>query len=171
MFPAKRLRIAVIAACLLGLFGMQPSLAGAMVAYDGPAPAGTIIVHTGSRQLYLVLERGRAMLYPVGVGREGRQWTGVSKIAGRYSAPSWVPPEAIRRDRPDLPAQIPGGSPSNPMGAAAMTLSGGSYAIHGTNDPGSIGGFVSYGCIRMHNDDIIDLMSRVRIGTRVEVVL
>jgi lipoprotein-anchoring transpeptidase ErfK/SrfK len=82
-----------------------------------------------------------------------------------------VPPDMIRRDRPDLPALIPGGSPSNPMGAAAMTLSGGNYAIHGTNDPGSIGGFVSYGCIRMHNDDIVDLMSRVHVGTRVEVVL
>ena len=171
MFPPNGLRIAVIAACFVGVLGTQPSLAGAMVAYDGPAPAGTIIVDTGSRQLYLVLERGKAIVYPVGVGREGRQWTGVSKIAGRYNAPSWVPPAAIRRDRPDLPAQIPGGSPSNPMGAAAMTLSGGNYAIHGTNDPGSIGGFVSYGCIRMHNDDIVDLMSRVRIGTRVEVML
>jgi lipoprotein-anchoring transpeptidase ErfK/SrfK len=171
MFPVHRLRIAVTVACLAGMLTAQPSLGGTMVAYDGPAPVGTIIVDTGSRQLYLVLERGKAMLYPVGVGREGRQWAGVSEIAGRYSAPSWVPPAAIRRDRPDLPAQIPGGSPSNPMGAAAMTLSGGNYAIHGTNDPGSIGGFVSYGCIRMHNDDIVDLMSRVRIGTRVEVVL
>ena len=171
MFPAKRLRIAIFVACLAGAFAAQPSLAGAMVAYDGPAPAGTIIVDTGARQLILVLKGGKAMLYPVGVGREGRQWTGISKIAGRFSAPSWVPPAAIRRDRPDLPAQIPGGSPSNPLGAAAMTLSGGNYAIHGTNDPTSIGGFVSYGCIRMHNDDIVDLMSRVRIGTRVEVVL
>ena len=171
MFPTSGFRIALIAACLAGVLAAQPSLAGAIVAYDGPARIGTIIVETGSRQLYFVLGQGKAMLYPVGVGREGRQWTGVSKIAGRYSAPSWVPPAAIRRDRPDLPAEIPGGSPSNPLGAAAMTLSGGNYAIHGTNDPGSIGGFVSYGCIRMHNDDIVDLMSRVRIGTRVEVVL
>lgn len=171
MFPTNGLRIATIAACLAGAFAAPPSFAGAMVAYDGPAPAGTIIVDTGSRQLTLVLKGGKAMLYPVGVGREGRQWAGVSKIAGRYSAPSWVPPAAIRRDRPDLPAEIPGGSPSNPMGAAAMTLSGGNYAIHGTNDPASIGGFVSYGCIRMLNEDIVDLMSRVRIGTRVEVVL
>jgi lipoprotein-anchoring transpeptidase ErfK/SrfK len=171
MFPANCLRNAVLAACLLVGVGMQPSFAGAMVAYDGPAPPGTIIVDTGARQLYLVLEPGKAMLYPVGVGRAGRQWTGLAKIAGRFSAPSWVPPDAIRRERPDLPAVIPGGSPSNPMGAAAMTLSGGNYAIHGTNDPGSIGGFVSYGCIRMHNEDIVDLMNRVHVGTRVEVVL
>jgi lipoprotein-anchoring transpeptidase ErfK/SrfK len=171
MIPANVLRIALLAATLVSAVGLQPALAGAMVAYDGPAPIGTIVVDTGARQLYLVLQRGKAMLYPVGVGREGRQWTGVSKIAGRFSAPGWVPPDMIRRDRPDLPALIPGGSPSNPMGAAAMTLSGGNYAIHGTNDPGSIGGFVSYGCIRMHNDDIVDLMSRVHVGTRVEVVL
>jgi lipoprotein-anchoring transpeptidase ErfK/SrfK len=171
MFPTICLRKLVFAACLLAGIGTQASLAGALVAYDGPAAPGTIVVDTGARQLYLVLEPGKAMRYPVGVGREGRQWTGVSKIAGRYSAPTWVPPEAIRRDRPDLPAEIPGGSPSNPMGAGVMTLSGGNYAIHGTNDPGSIGGFVSYGCIRMHNDDIVDLMHRVRIGTRVEVVL
>lgn len=170
MFLVHSLRTVVLAVCLMAGLAAQPSLAGALVAYGGPAAAGTIIVDTGSRRLYLVLGRGKAILYPVGVGREGRQWTGVSQIAARYTAPSWVPPDAIRRDRPDLPAQIPGGSPSNPLGAAAMTLSGGNYAIHGTNDPSSIGGFVSYGCIRMHNDDILDLMSRVHIGTRVEVL-
>ncbi len=76
----------------------------------------------------------------------------------------------MRRDKPSLPAVIPGGSPRNPMGAAAMTLSGGEYAIHGTNAPGSIGGFVSYGCIRMHNADILDLFGRVSVGTTVVVM-
>jgi len=105
----------------------------------------------------------------VGVGRAGKQWAGVSRIDGKYLRPAWAPPPEIRRDKPSLPSVIPGGSPRNPMGVAAMTLSGGEYAIHGTNAPGSIGGFVSYGCIRMFNHDILDLYSRVSYGTTVVV--
>ena len=90
-------------------------------------------------------------------------------IAGKYIQPDWSPPADIRRDKPGLPRVIPGGSPQNPMGAAALTLSGGDYAIHGTNSPGSIGGFVSYGCIRMYNQDIADLYARVSVGTPVIV--
>src|SRR5262245_8644695 len=86
-------------------------------------------------------------------------------INGKQLSPAWSPPDEIKRDKPSLPNVIPGGSPANPMGAAAMTLSGGGeYAIHGTNDPRSIGGFVSYGCIRMHNVDVLDLYNRVRLG-------
>ena len=128
------------------------------------------MVRTNERRLYLVLGDGRAMRYPVGVGRAGRQWAGRSYIEGKYVKPAWSPPADIRRDKPSLPSVIPGGSPQNPMGAAALTLSGGgNYAIHGTNNPGSIGGFVSYGCIRMYNQDIVDLYGRVGVGTPVIV--
>jgi lipoprotein-anchoring transpeptidase ErfK/SrfK len=131
--------------------------------------AGTIVVKTHERKLYLVLGDGRAIRYPVGVGRVGKQWSGTSHIAGKYRNPAWSPPDEIRRDKPSLPTVIPGGSPSNPMGVAAMTLATGQYAIHGTNAPGSIGGYVSYGCIRMYNHDIADLFERVDVGTRVVV--
>jgi lipoprotein-anchoring transpeptidase ErfK/SrfK len=105
----------------------------------------------------------------VGVGRAGKQWAGTTQIDGKYLHPAWSPPSEVRRDKPSIPAVIPGGSPRNPMGVAAMTLAGGEYAIHGTNMPGSIGGFVSYGCIRMLNADISDLYQRVSVGTTVVV--
>ncbi len=130
---------------------------------------GTIVVRTNQRALYYVLDSGHALRYPVGVGRAGKQWSGTSYINGKYVNPAWSPPADVRRDKPNLPAVIPGGSPHNPMGVAAMTLSGGEYAIHGTNQPGSIGGFVSYGCIRMYNADITDLFARVGYGTTVVV--
>ena len=131
--------------------------------------AGTIVVRTTERRLYLVLGNGEAIRYPVGVGRSGKQWAGVSRIDGKYVNPAWSPPAEVRRDKPSLPAVIPGGSPHNPMGVAAMTLAGGEYAIHGTNQPSSIGGYVSYGCIRMYNQDITDLFGRVSVGTTVVV--
>jgi len=140
-----------------------------VVALRGYEP-GTIVVKTNERKLYLVVEPGVALRYPVGVGRRGKAWTGSAHIDGKYVRPAWAPPEEVRRDNPRLPDVIPGGSPRNPMGAAALTLSGGEYAIHGTNAPGSIGGFVSYGCIRMHNRDIVDLYDRVDVGTRVLVL-
>jgi lipoprotein-anchoring transpeptidase ErfK/SrfK len=90
-------------------------------------------------------------------------------ISGKYQRPAWSPPAEVRRDKPHLPDVIAGGSPHNPMGVAAMTLAGGEYAIHGTNQPSSIGHFVSYGCIRMFNEDITDLYGRVGIGTTVVV--
>jgi lipoprotein-anchoring transpeptidase ErfK/SrfK len=110
------------------------------------------------------------MRYPVGVGKAGKQWSGTTKIDGKYLHPAWSPPDEVRRDKPNMPDVIPGGSPRNPMGVAALTLAGGEYAIHGTNVPGSVGGFVSYGCIRMLNDDISDLYQRVPIGTTVTVM-
>ena len=103
------------------------------------------------------------MRYPVGVGKSGKQWAGTTTIDGKYRNPAWSPPAEVKRDKPSMPDVIPGGSPRNPMGVAAMTLAGGEYAIHGTNVPGSVGGFVSYGCIRMLNDDITDLYS-ARLG-------
>ena len=140
------------------------------VAFNTPGySAGTIVIHTNERRLYLVLGNGQAIRYPVGVGRAGKQWAGTSRIEGKYIHPAWSPPDEVRRDKPSLPGVIPGGSPRNPMGVAAMTLAGGEYAIHGTNAPGSVGGFVSYGCIRMYNQDICDLFDRVSIGTTVVV--
>ena len=141
-----------------------------MVGISGDYTPGTIVVKTHERRLYLILDSGRAMRYPVGVGKAGKQWAGVTRIDGKYVAPAWSPPREVRRDKPSLPDVIPGGSPKNPMGAAALTLAGGEYAIHGTNAPGSIGGSVSYGCIRMYNQDVVDLYSRVSVGTTVMVV-
>lgn len=168
---STRLLAALLIAFSGAFSGTGPAVAGMLVAYTASASPGSIIVETGTRQLFLVVGNGKALRYSVGVGRVGRQWTGVSRIDGRFTQPHWAPPAAIRRDNPDLPALIEGGAPGNPMGAAAMTIAGGDYAIHGTNDPASIGGFVSYGCIRMSNEDILDLMGRVRIGTVVEVRL
>lgn len=138
------------------------------VRFDGYRP-GTIVVRTSERRLYLVVDDGVALRYPVGVGKAGKAWAGTAFIDGKHRNPAWAPPPAVRRDKPNLPDVIPGGSPSNPMGVAALTLTGGEYAIHGTNVPRSIGGFVSYGCIRMYNDDISDLYGRVDVGTRVVV--
>ncbi|MCK9918455.1 L,D-transpeptidase [Microbacteriaceae bacterium K1510] len=139
-----------------------------VVAFSGFAP-GTIVVKTNERRLYFVLDPYRAMRFPVGVGKAGKSWTGVARVEGKFVRPAWSPPDEIRRDKPNLPEVIPGGSPHNPMGAAALTLRGGEYAIHGTNNPQSIGGFVSYGCIRMRNRDIVALYDMVQVGTPVIV--
>jgi lipoprotein-anchoring transpeptidase ErfK/SrfK len=148
----------------------QPAQAsGSTVSYNGNYSAGTIVVNTHERRLYYITGGGQAIRYPVGVGKAGRQWAGASRIDGKYLSPAWSPPNVIRREKPWLPRVIAGGARNNPMGVAAMTLAGGEYAIHGTNAPGSIGGFVSYGCIRMFNADIADLYSRVSVGTPVVV--
>jgi lipoprotein-anchoring transpeptidase ErfK/SrfK len=139
-----------------------------MVAFAGYA-TGTIVVKTNERRLYLVVDGQHALRYPVGVGKAGKQWQGTSRIDGKYVQPAWSPPVEVKRDKPLLPDVIAGGTPQNPMGVAAMTLAGTEYAIHGTNVPGSIGGFVSYGCIRMYNQDIADLFERVSVGTTVVV--
>jgi lipoprotein-anchoring transpeptidase ErfK/SrfK len=166
----QSLLTAIVCALALSLLGAPPVMAAArLVAFESELPAGTIVIHTDERRLYLVLTGGNALRYTVGVGRPGRQWAGSAVIDGMFVSPNWAPPDAIRADKPSLPAVIAGGSPQNPMGAAAMTLSGGAYAIHGTNAPGSIGGFVSYGCIRMYNQDITDLFARVGLGTPVLV--
>src|SRR6478672_5000726 len=144
----------------------RPEMVGMHLADYSP---GTIVVKTNERRLYLILDTGRAVRYPVGVGKSGKQWAGVTRIEGKYQNPAWSPPSEVKRDKPSIPDMIPGGSPRNPMGVAAMTLAGGEYAIHGTNVPGSVGGFVSYGCIRMLNADITDLYQRVSVGTTVTV--
>jgi lipoprotein-anchoring transpeptidase ErfK/SrfK len=140
-----------------------------VVGFHGDYAPGTIVVKTGERKLYLVLEQGQAVRYPVGVGKPGKQWAGATKIDGKYRQPAWSPPADVKHDNPNIPDVIAGGSPANPMGVAAMTLAGGEYAIHGTNRPNSVGGYVSYGCVRMYNEDITDLYSRVSVGTPVIV--
>ncbi len=163
---------------LLGTFAflsiavLTPALSDAreIVPFKGYS-AGTIVIKTNERRLYYVVSDGKAIRYPVGVGKRGMAWAGTAHIDGKYINPGWLAPPSIRRDPARVPDVIPGGSPRNPMGAAAMTLSGGGeYAIHGTNNPGSIGGFVSHGCIRMYNQDIMDLYERVSFGTSVVVL-
>jgi lipoprotein-anchoring transpeptidase ErfK/SrfK len=164
----RRCCAAIVVAALA--VAAAPASAREVVSFETPGySAGTIVVRTTERRLYLVLGNGQAIRYMVGVGRAGKQWAGVSRIDGKYLNPAWAPPPEVKRDKPSLPDVIPGGSPRNPMGAAALTLAGGDYAIHGTNQPSSIGGYVSYGCIRMYNQDISDLYGRVGVGTAVVV--
>ena len=132
-----------------------------VVAFRGYRP-GTVVIVTQARELYYVLGGGQAIRYPVGVGRAGMAWHGKASVAVKRTSPPW-------QASPGGPV-IPGGSPRNPMGAAVLGLDHGNYAIHGTNDPASIGGFVSHGCIRMHNEDVLDLYRRVPLGSEVYVL-
>ena len=164
------LSAALTAAVVWATFAIQPARAhGDLVALPEAYAPGTIVVKTSERHLYLVVGSGQAIRYPVGVGRAGQQWSGTSTIDAKYVSPDWAPPPDIRRENPKLPPLIPGGSPHNPMGVAAMTLQNLDYAIHGTNQPSSIGHFVSHGCIRMFNEDVTDLFGRVGVGTPVVV--
>ncbi|HEY8565620.1 MAG TPA: L,D-transpeptidase [Beijerinckiaceae bacterium] len=140
-----------------------------LVAFDATVQPGTIVVRTAERRLYYVLGQGAAVRYPVAVGKPGKQWSGWARVDGKHVEPAWAPPAEVKRDNPRLPAVIPGGSPRNPMGVRALTLDRGEYAIHGTNRPDSIGTYASYGCIRMYNQDIVDLFERVQVGTPVVV--
>jgi lipoprotein-anchoring transpeptidase ErfK/SrfK len=160
---------AAMAAALVGLLPATPGRARDLVPFTGSFYPGTIVIKTRERQLYFVLGDGSAIRYPVGVGKAGLQWAGIAYVDGKYIAPDWAAPPAMRRDPYAIPVVIPGGSPHNPMGAAALTLTGGEYAIHGTNQPASIGGYVSNGCIRMHNADVMDLFARAVVGTPVVV--
>lgn len=165
-----KMAVALAATIAVGALAANPAQARPdVVGFHGDYSPGTIVVKTGERRLYLVLDDGHAVRYPVGVGKAGKQWAGTTKIDGKYRQPAWAPPAEVKRDNPSIPDVIAGGSPANPMGVAAMTLAGGEYAIHGTNRPASIGGYVSYGCVRMYNEDISDLFERVPVGTKVVV--
>jgi lipoprotein-anchoring transpeptidase ErfK/SrfK len=133
---------------------------------EGP---GTIIIDTGNTVLYYVLGGGRAIRYGVGVGRQGFTWSGVQTISRKAEWPDWYPPAEMVARQPYLPRFVAGG-PGNPLGARAMYLGSSEYRIHGTNDPTTIGKFVSSGCIRMTNEDVSDLFGRVDIGTKVVVL-
>ncbi|GJD75846.1 L,D-transpeptidase [Methylobacterium goesingense] len=140
-----------------------------VVAYDGPQRPGTIVVDTPAKYLYLVQPGRQAIRYGIGVGRPGFAWSGLKTISQKREWPDWTPPEEMIRRRPDLPRHMAGG-PTNPLGARALYLGSSLYRIHGTNEPHTIGQNVSSGCIRMMNEDVIDLYERTPVGTRVEVL-
>jgi lipoprotein-anchoring transpeptidase ErfK/SrfK len=140
-----------------------------LVQYDGNENIGTIVIDTPNKFLYLVQGNGRALRYGIGVGRPGFTWSGVKQISAKREWPDWTPPAEMLARRPDLPRHMEGG-PENPLGARAMYLGSSLYRIHGSNEPWTIGTNVSSGCIRMRNEDVIDLYDRVKVGARVIVI-
>lgn len=140
-----------------------------IVNLDTREPAGTIIIDTGNTYLYYVLGSGRAMRYGVGVGRQGFTWAGTQTVSRKAEWPDWYPPSEMIARQPYLPRFMAGG-PGNPLGARAMYLGSSEYRIHGTNDPSTIGKYVSSGCIRLTNEDVSDLFTRVNVGTKVVVM-
>jgi lipoprotein-anchoring transpeptidase ErfK/SrfK len=140
-----------------------------LVDYHGKEAAGTIIVDTPNKFLFLVQGDGKALRYGIGVGRPGFTWSGVKQISAKREWPDWTPPPEMLVRRPDLPRHMEGG-PENPLGARAMYLGSSMYRIHGSNEPWTIGTNVSSGCIRMRNEDVIDLYGRVNVGARVVVI-
>ena len=139
-----------------------------IVDYETTQKPGTIIIETGERRLYLVLEGGKAMKYGIGVGRDGFTWSGTHRITRKAEWPGWTPPPAMRKRVPDLPAYMPGG-PNNPLGARALYIGSTLYRVHGTSEPWSIGQAVSSGCIRLTNEDVTDLYDRVQVGAKIIV--
>jgi lipoprotein-anchoring transpeptidase ErfK/SrfK len=148
---------------------LPPQFRRVTIEYGSKEPAGTIVIDTTHTYLYLVLGNGKAMRYGVGVGREGFTWNGAEKVSRMAEWPDWHPPEEMIERQPYLPRFMAGGE-GNPLGARALYLGNTLYRIHGTNQPSTIGTFVSSGCIRLTNEDITDLYSRVRVGTRVVVL-
>jgi lipoprotein-anchoring transpeptidase ErfK/SrfK len=148
---------------------VDPKFLKQTVSYPGQESAGTIVIDTPSKFLYLVQGDGRALRYGIGVGRPGFTWSGVKTVSMKKEWPSWTPPAEMLKRRPDLPRFMEGG-PENPLGARAMYLGSSLYRIHGSNEPWTIGTSVSSGCIRMRNEDVIDLYNRVKVGTRVVVI-
>lgn len=148
---------------------IQPRFQRQEVDYSSKHAPGTIVVDTPNRYLYLVLPNGRAMRYGIGVGRPGFEWAGVKRVTRKAEWPDWRPPASMLKRRPDLPRHMKGG-PDNPLGARALYLGSSLYRIHGTNEPWTIGKNVSSGCIRMMNDDVVELYRRVPVGAKVIVI-
>ncbi len=169
--PAPALRIVALTAPGQSNLEAEPSeeFRRQEVDYSGPEKPGTIIIDTPQKYLFLVLPGGRALRYGVGVGRPGFEWAGVKAVSRKAEWPGWTPPPEMRLRRPDLPDHMDGG-PDNPLGARALYLGSSMYRIHGTNEPSTIGRNVSSGCIRMMNEDVIDLYGRVRVGAKVIVM-
>jgi lipoprotein-anchoring transpeptidase ErfK/SrfK len=140
-----------------------------IVGYPTTEAPGTVIIDTPRTYLYYVLGNGRAIRYGIGVGREGFTWSGVQNVSRKSEWPDWIPPAEMLQRQPYLPRFMAGG-PGNPLGARALYLGNSIYRIHGTNQPSTIGGRVSSGCIRMLNEDVVDLYNRVSIGTKVVVL-
>jgi lipoprotein-anchoring transpeptidase ErfK/SrfK len=173
-FPSDNMMVAPVEPALSdegdGSSSVVPErLRRAVIAFDTREAPGTVIIDTGNTALYYVLGQGRAIRYGVGVGREGFTWSGVQTISHKAEWPDWHPPAQMIARQPYLPRFMAGG-PGNPLGARAMYLGSSEYRIHGTNDPSTIGKFVSSGCIRLTNEDVADLFSRVDVGTRVVVL-
>jgi lipoprotein-anchoring transpeptidase ErfK/SrfK len=147
----------------------DPKFEKQLVDYHGKEAAGTIVVDTPNKFLFLVQGDGKALRYGIGVGRPGFTWSGVKQISAKKEWPAWTPPPEMLTRRPDLPRHMEGG-PQNPLGARAMYLGSSLYRIHGSNEPWTIGTNVSSGCIRMRNEDVIDLYERVSVGARVIVI-
>jgi lipoprotein-anchoring transpeptidase ErfK/SrfK len=148
---------------------VDPKYIKQMVAYSGPESAGTIIIDTPHRFLFLIQGNGTAIRYGIGVGKPGFTWAGVKTVSAKKEWPDWTPPPEMLERRPDLPHFMAGG-PENPLGARALYLGSSIYRIHGSNEPWTIGQAVSSGCIRMRNEDVIDLYNRVPLGARVVVI-
>jgi lipoprotein-anchoring transpeptidase ErfK/SrfK len=140
-----------------------------VVSYPGTEKAGTIIIDTAKRFLFLVQGDGTAIRYGIGVGRDGFTWTGVKTVSSKKEWPDWRPPDEMLQRRPDLPGFMAGG-PENPLGARALYLGSSLYRIHGSNEPWTIGQAVSSGCFRLRNEDVIDLYDRVKVGAKVVVI-
>ncbi len=147
----------------------DPRFEKQLVNYDDKHSAGTIVIDTPNKFLYLVQGNGTAMRYGIGVGRPGFTWSGIKQISAKKEWPAWTPPAEMLARRPDLPRHMEGG-PENPLGARAMYLGSSLYRIHGSNEPWTIGTNVSSGCIRMRNEDVIDLYGRVNVGATVIVI-
>jgi lipoprotein-anchoring transpeptidase ErfK/SrfK len=150
-------------------YAEDPRYQRQIVDYHGPEKPGTVIVNTPERLLYLIEPDGKAIRYGIGVGRPGFTWAGVKTVTMKKEWPEWRPPDEMLRRKPELPHYMPGG-PENPLGARALYLGDSLYRIHGSNEPWTIGTQVSSGCIRMRNEDVIDLYGRVPIGAKVIVI-
>ena len=148
---------------------IDPKFLKQVVPYRGSEPAGTIVIDTPQRFLFLVQDNGTAVRYGIGVGKPGFTWAGEKKVSAKKEWPDWTPPPEMLQRRPDLPHFMAGG-PENPLGARAMYLGSSLYRIHGSNEPWTIGQAVSSGCIRMRNEDVIDLYEKVKVGTKVVVI-
>jgi lipoprotein-anchoring transpeptidase ErfK/SrfK len=148
---------------------MPSHLRRQVISYPTREKPGTVVIDTADTRLYLVLEGGKAIRYAIGVGREGFTWSGVQSVSRKAEWPDWTPPAEMIRRQQYLPRWVAGG-PGNPLGARAMYLGNTQYRIHGTNDPTTIGKKVSSGCIRLTNEDVVDLYSRVTLGAKVVVL-
>lgn len=167
LFPFAKLFLATPSD--VGVVSSSSPIPRQMVPFSGKYKPGSIVISTSERRLYYVAAPGQAIRYGVGVGREGFQWSGVKRVSAKREWPGWTPPPQMRKRRPDLPRYMPGGI-ENPLGARAMYLGSSLYRIHGSNEPETIGQAVSSGCIRMTNDDVVDLYNRVRVGATVYVL-
>ncbi|MBO0733693.1 MAG: L,D-transpeptidase [Methylocapsa sp.] len=161
-----------LAAGVAALLIASGTMAREFVSFPQNYPSGTIIIKQSERKLYFTTGPGTAVRYPIAIGRAGKAWQGETYVQGKYIRPAWEAPWVVRQDHPQFSHVIPGGSLHNPMGAAAITLGLSEVAIHGTTAGmrRSVGTAASYGCIRMYNEDVVDLFRRVSIGTRVVAI-